>query len=100
MLFDYTITDTNLHIRESHSVGKFQMMQVLRQAKQSMPQSSVWKRCMASLYLEWICHNFLYMIRYKRSRTRDCDLDNPCDHPEWMYVVGGIAAWLVTFKTK
>ena len=74
------------------------MRKELKAVRQSAIDSGtdtvVFDRCLTSLKLEWICYNFLYMIGYERERTKDCDLDNPCDHPEWMYIVGGIAVWL------
>lgn len=99
-MVEYTISKTNLHIVDSHKVGKFKMMGELKSIKKDNPDSKVWERCLSSLYLEWICHNFLYMVGYERDRTKDCDLDNPCDHPEWMYIVGGMVVWPFTFKTK
>lgn len=96
----YKITDTNLHIYDSHTVGKFNMMGCLKDIKKQHPESHVFDRCLSSLYLEWICHNFLYEIGYQRERTGSVDLDTPCDHPEWMYIVGGMIVWPITFKTK
>lgn len=89
-MIDYTISETCLTIPNSHRIGKFKMMGILKQIKRERPESKIWERCLSSLYLEWICHNFLYMIGYQRDRTGSVDLDNPCDHPEWMYIVYGI----------
>ena len=100
IMIDYTITDDNLHIPDSHKVSKFKMMGILKQIKKDHPESHVFDRCLSSLYLEWICHNFLYEIGYERERTKDTDLDNPCDQPEWEYIVGGMLVWPFTFKTK
>ena len=99
-MIDYTITDDNLNIPDSHKVSKFKIMGILKQIKKDHPESHVFDRCLSSLYLEWICHNFLYEIGYQRERTKDTDLDNPCDHPEWEYIVCGILVWPFTFKTK
>lgn len=46
-------------------------------------------RSNCSLKYEWITHNFLYKIGYKRERTKDCDLDFPCDKCEWIYIAIG-----------
>ena len=97
---EYTINEHNLHIVDSHKIGKFSMCKVLKDIRAEHPDSLVWERCMFSLYNEWVCHNFLYMIGFERERTGSVDLDNPCDHPEWMYIVGGILVWPFTFKTK
>ena len=92
---EYTITETNLHLVDSYKVSKFRMMKELKSIKKDHPESKVFERCLSSLYLEWVCHNFLYEIGYKMEQTKDADLDNPCDHPEWMYIVGGMAVWLL-----
>lgn len=97
---NYTITDTNLHIEDSHTISKFRFCKVLKGIRSDNPQSHIWDRTLFSLYMEWTCHNFLYMIGYERERTGSVDLDNPCDHPEWMYIIGGIIVWPITFKTK
>lgn len=99
-MIDYYITDRNLFLKDSHTVSKFDMMGILNAIKKEHPESHVFDRCLPSLYLEWICHNFLYEIGYKRERTGDTDLDNPCDHPEWEYIVCGMLVWPFTFKTK
>ena len=91
---EYTITETNLHLVDSYKVSKFRMMKELKGIKKDHPESKVFDRCLSSLYLEWVCHNFLYMVGYHMERTKDADLDNPCDHPEWEYIVGGILVWL------
>jgi len=96
----YEITETAITIFDSHRVGKFRMMGELRRLRSFNPGHIVWERCLSSLYLEWICHNFLYMVGYERERTKDVDLDNPCDQPEWLYIVGGMIVWPFTFKTK
>ena len=56
--------------------------------------TTVFKRSFFSLKMEWIAHNFLYNIHYKREQTASVDLDNPCDHPEWLYCVCGILVWI------
>ena len=81
-MVDYNITDTVLTIYNSHTIGKFHLMNVLKQIKNERPDSYIWSRCLSSLYLETICHNFLYTIGYQKDRTKDVDLDVPCDKPE------------------
>lgn len=51
-------------------------------------------RSLFSLKMEWAVHNFCYMIGYKRERTRDVDLDYPCDKPEWIYKICGMICWI------
>ena len=99
-MVDYTISETNLHLIDSHNVSKFVFGKTLRTIRKDHPESKVWDRCIFSLCMEWTCHNFLYMIGYERERTGSADLDNPCDHPEWIYILGGLIVWPITFKTK
>ena len=99
-MIDYIINQTTLTIRDSHKVGKFKMMGILKRIRHDNPYSDVWKRCLSSLYLEWIVHNFCYEIGYAMERTASVDLDSPCDRPEWQYIVVGILVWPITFKTK
>lgn len=99
-MVEYTISEKNLHIKDSHKVSKFRFMCELKAIRSEHPESKVWERCLSSLYLEWTVHNFLYEIGYERERTKDADLDNPCDRPEWQYIVFGMLVWPITFKTK
>ena len=99
-MIDYTISDTNLHLVDSHTVSKFVFGKTLRKIRKEHPGSRVWERCICSLCLEWTVHNFFYMVGYERERTGSADLDNPCDRPEWQYIVLGIVVWPFTFKTK
>ena len=92
---EYTLTQNNLHIVDSYKIHKWDMRKELKRVRDNDPTpTTVFNRCLCSLKLEWICHNFLYEIGYQRERTKDADLDNPCDHPEWMYILGGILVWL------
>lgn len=95
---EYELTKTNLHIPNSYKVHKWDMRKELKEiaadANESDVHTDVFKRSFFSLKMEWIAHNFLYKIGYKRDQTRDVDLDNPCDHPEWLYIVCGILVWI------
>ncbi len=72
------------------------MRKELKQVKENAQpgETIVFERSMFSLKMEWICHNFLYCIGYKREQTKDPDLNNPCDRPEWQYMVCGILVWI------
>ncbi len=84
-----------MHIANSYKVRKCKMGKVLREIRDvSYPGTLVFDRCIASLKLEWIAHNFLYMVGFERQRTKDVDLDNPCDRPEWLYIVCGLLTWI------
>lgn len=89
-------------IFDSYKVRKCNMSNELKaiEAETKPGDTIVFNRSKFSLKMEWICHNFLYGIHYKREQTKDVDLDYPCDHPEWMYCICGILVWPFTFKTK
>jgi len=95
-MLNYTITRHNLHILDSYKVCRFKMRSILkgiRAQNRKRPknlQSLVFDRSLFSLKMEWIAHNALYFIGYKRDHTKDVDLDNPCDRPEWQYELAGI----------
>jgi len=95
-MIEYELTRNNLHIPDSYRVRKWNMKKTLRTIKESAKpgQTIVFRRSFFSLKMEWICHNFLYGIGYKRDRTKDTDLDNPCDRPEWQYIVCGLLVWI------
>lgn len=83
-----------VNIVDSYKVRKWNMRKVLKNIKAENHITVVFERSLFSLKMEWICHNFLYNIGYERDRTKDVDLDNPCDRPEWQYIVCGILVWL------
>ena len=91
----YYVGTSCLTIYDSFKVQKWNMRPVLKRIKkENTTATNVFERSLFSLKMEWICHNFLYNIGYKREQTKDVDLDNPADHPEWMYIVGGILVWI------
>ena len=95
-MIEYSLTYDNLYIKDSYKVRKWNMRKTLKDIRDNAQpgQTIVFERCLTSLKLEWICHNFLYNIGYERERTKDVDLDNPCDQPEWEYIVCGLLVWL------
>lgn len=96
MLPAYYITRNNLHIIDSYKVRKWNMKRTLIEIKEKTAPgvTIVFRRSLFSLKMEWLCHNFLHMVGYQRERTADTDLDNPCDRPEWQYIVCGLLVWL------
>ncbi len=92
----YLLAWRNLHIVDSYKVRKWNMRPILEQIRlDAAPgQTLVFIRSLFSLKMEWIAHNFLYNIGYKRDRTGSVDLDYPCDRPEWLYCLCGILVWL------
>lgn len=100
-MLNYTISRHNLHILDSYKVCRFKMRSILKEIRdknRKRPknlQSLVFDRSLFSLKMEWIAHNALYFIGYQRERTKDVDLDNPCDRPEWQYKLAGIGVTIV-----
>lgn len=94
---NYTLTQNNLHICDSYKVRRWKMRRELRNIKkQAQPgQTIVFERSLFSLKMEWLCHNTLYLLGIQRDRTKDADLDNPCDRPEWQYIACGLGVTAV-----
>ena len=91
----YNVAGRCVTIYDSYQVRKWNMREVLRRIKKdNQEQTNVFERSLFSLKMEWICHKFLYGIGDQRERTRDVDLDNPCDRPEWQYIVCGLLVWI------
>ncbi len=94
----YKLDLTNLHIWSSYRIHKKDMRRELKSIAENAAEqgviTDVFQRSFFSLKMEWIAHNFLYKIGYKRDQTKDVDLDNPCDHPEWLYIICGLSVWL------
>ncbi len=95
-MMEYTLSLDNLHIVKGYKIHKWNMRKELKKVKENAhPGETIVFRCsMFSLKMEWISHNFLYNIGYKREQTGDPDLNNPCDRPEWQYIVFGLGVWL------
>ena len=82
-----------LTIYDSYTVPKADFQKTLNQIKSIHGNKKIFERTDNSLKKEWATHNALYGLHYKRSRTKDCDFDNPCDKPEWLYCVIGTLVW-------
>ena len=93
------LTYNCLTIYDGGKVHKRAMGKILRAVRKNAEPGAtiVFERSLFSLKKEWICHRFLYMIGYQRERTLDVDLDNPCDHPEWLYMLCGCLVWILVW---
>ena len=83
-----------LTILDSYKVRKRDFKRELADIREREGELPIFRRSGFSLRMEWTVHNFLYAIGYQRQRTKDADLDNPCDRPEWVYEVVGVLVWL------
>ena len=91
---NYTVIAHNVHINDSYKVRGRSFQDVLELIHTS-GGTDVFDRGYFSLKMEWAVHNFLYKIHFKRERTKDVDLDNPCDLPEWIYKILGCMVWII-----
>ena len=93
----YSLGYDDLIIYDCYKTHKCRMRPILRAIRRTaLPgETQVFEhRSLFSMKMEWVCHKFLYRIGYERERTRDVDLDYPCDRPEWQYIVCGLLVWL------
>ncbi len=81
----YSITDNNLHIRQSYQYPAAKMLTGLESIKALFPKSNVWRRSMRSLKAEWMVHNACYCLHILRIHTSDVDLNYP-NRLEWLYM--------------
>ena len=92
---EYRVAVNDVEIYDSYKVHKRDMRCVLKNIKRDHEEeTTVFNRSIFSLKMEWICHNFMYNVGYKREQTKDVDLDYPSDHPEWLYIVCGLLIWI------
>ena len=91
--YQFSSDGTVLTLFDSYTVSKHKFQATLNSIKALHGKEPIFNRSDKSLKREWSFHNFLYMIHYKRERTKDCDLDYPSDHPEWMYNIFGLLVW-------
>ena len=92
--FKFSADGSVLTIFNSYKYPKSWFRPVLQEIKDAYPDMKIFERSMCSLVNEWATHNALYALGYQRERTKDVDLDNPCDHPEWMYDIIGNLVWI------
>lgn len=92
----YQVNADDIIILDCYKTHKWNMRKDLKtiQAKDGNRTIVFKHRSIFSMKMEWICHKFLYLVGYERERTKDADLDWPCDRPEWQYIVCGMLVWL------
>lgn len=87
---------SNIHIPDSYKVRKRDFKAVLATFTDAEAQEVKAHRSMYSMKCEIIVHNFLYHWGIQRERTKDCDIDYPCDRSPWIYCVLGTILWIFT----
>ena len=85
---------SNIHIEDSYKISKHSFEAVLATKQDAEAQEVKAHRSAYSLKMEWATHNALYALGIARERTKDCDLDYPCDKPAWLYCIIGSLVWL------
>lgn len=85
---------SNIRIVDSYKVSKHRFESVLATYTDVQAMEVKTHRSLFSLKMEWATHNFLYNLGVKRERTKNVDLDYPCDKPEWVYCVMGTLIWI------
>lgn len=91
----YQVSPLCVTIYDSYKIHKWNMREVLKRInKERTTETIVFERSYFSLKMGWIAHNCLYNFHIKRSQTKDVDLDNPPDYPEWLYIVCGFISWI------
>lgn len=95
---NYNLGPDCLTIYNSYRVRKKNMRPILEQIKRDCKyETKVFERSFFSMKMEWLCHNALYFAGIERDRTRDVDLDNPTDRPEWQYIICGLLVWILVW---
>lgn len=93
---EYKVSIDNIHIYDSYAIKGRDFGDCLRQIEREKGNQTIVfdKRTYFSLKMEWTTHNALYLCHFKRSQTKDVDLNYPCDKPEWLYCIVGVLCWI------
>lgn len=93
---DYHVTDLNIHVNDSYKIRRCKIFSALNRIERESGKDTIVFDCRShfSLGMEWSVHNVLYRLGIMRSRTKDADLNYPCEIPEWIYCVIGIICWI------
>lgn len=87
---NYKTYPDRLKLLDSYTVPKGRMWKELVRIRAYTPTCPVWNRSDKSLIREWVCHNALYALRIRRSKTKDCDLEYT---PKWYMIVLYAVLW-------
>ena len=81
---EITVTTNNIHIKDSYTVTKrTEIRNVLNTLEEYLKESNITMdnpfnhRSINSMVNEWIAHNNLYILNYKREQTGSVDLNHP-----------------------
>jgi len=94
---DIIVNDGNIRIKDSWKVWKADIPGIIDGIRKDYPDNGVVKtRWRYSLIMEWVAHNFLYKIDYKRERTADVDLNVMPWYEQLLYCVCGTLVYPFT----
>lgn len=80
------VTKNNIHIEDSYKIrNPFAMNDILNKIREQYESDILLYRSNWSLIREWITHNNLYILGYKREQTKDVDLNYP---QKWYHELG------------
>lgn len=80
------VTKNNIHIENSYEIrNPFTMNDILNEIRKQYESDVLLYRSNWSLIREWITHNNLYILGYKREQTKDVDLNYP---QKWYHKLG------------
>lgn len=91
--YKFSEDGSTLTIFDCYKYPKETYQKELNQIKAIHGDKKIFERTDLSLKREWAVHAALYDLHYRRERTKDADLDNPCDKPEWVYMFLGWIVW-------
>ena len=89
------VTPNNVHIKMSWTVSKHAFREILEEVANYNPDCLVFiHRPICELTKEWATHNALYDLGLFKSRTRDTDLNYPCNIlARIAYLIVGTIVW-------
>lgn len=93
-MISYKVTSSGVKLIDSYTVPRWRMGRELLHIRAYTPSCPLWDRSEKSIIREWCVHNALYALNFRRSKTKDVDLEYT---PKWytraLYGIFGLLAW-------
>ena len=91
----------SIHIQDSYKIVRpSEIYSISKRIVEETDVMSIKRRGAASVSIEWMAHNALYYIGYKREQTASVDID---DEPLWrrfLYTLISIPYWCLWWTIK
>lgn len=71
----YRVYKDRIKLYNSYEISKKLFTAELLDIKENNPDCALWNRSIASMRREWATHNLAYLLKIKRNKTKDCDLN-------------------------